>query len=170
MATLCDFIEIKDNSLEPHICEQLISLFEEKSSTEIFNLTDSINSSSEINEVHQKLLKIVINTRNEYYEYFCGDIFPEFHAFEKFNILKILPDSVPTTKVDVSSYQDARRFLCFTWFLNNNNGGQVEFLDLTIQPQQGKLLVYPPFWMYPHKNNPPVETPQYILTTYLHYK
>lgn len=170
MASLCDFIQLYENSLEPESCKYLINLFENYSSSNIYNLTDNINISSEINDIHQYLLKIVINTRNEYYDYCFGKVFPEFHAFEKFNILKILPDSVSTTKVDVSSYQDARRFLCFTWFLNNNNGGQVEFLDLTIQPQQGKLLVYPPFWMYPYKSNPPVDTPQYILTTYLHYK
>lgn len=170
MAALCDFIQLYENSLGSESCEYLISLFESHSNDNIYNLTDNINISSEINDIHQHLLKIVINTRNEYYEKFCGRVFPESHAFEKFNISKFDIDSESSTNIDVMSYENARRFLCFTWFLNNNSGGQINFLDLTVQPEQGKLLIYPPFWMYPHKDNTPIETPKYTLTTYLHYK
>ena len=165
-----DLIKIYDTSLDKTSCEYLINLFDTTSTENIYNLTDNINLSSEVNSIHQDLLKIVINTRNEYYQYCCGNVFPDSHAFEKFNILKISPEDEESTRVDIINYQDARRFLCFTWFLNDNPGGQVNFLDLTIQPEVGKLLVYPPFWMFPHKDLPPVETPKYILTTYLHYK
>lgn len=167
---LNDLIQIYEDSLSVEKCEYLINLFDTHSSGNIYNLTDNINYSDEVNSIHQDLLKLVINTRNEYYQYCCGNVFPESHAFEKFNIIKISPEDEESTNIDVMAYQDARRFLCFTWFLNDNPGGQVKFLDLTIQPEVGKLLVYPPFWMFPHKDLLPVETPKYILTTYLHYK
>lgn len=167
---LNDLIQIYENSLSVEKCEYLINLFDTHSSGNIYNLTDNINSSGEVNSIHQDLLKIVINTRNEYYQYCCGNIFPDSHAFEKFNIIKISPEDEESTIVDIMNYQDARRFLCFTWFLNDNPGGQVNFLDLTIQPERGKLVVYPPFWMFPHKDTSPVETSKYILKTYLHYK
>jgi len=170
MAHLSDFIHLYENNLDIDSCNFLINLFESNSSETIYNLTDNVGSSAEINEMHQNLLKIVINTRNDYYNYCCGNVFPESHAFEKFNIIKINPEDDISTKVDIMSYENARRFLCFTWFLNNNSAGQVNFLDLTIQPEVGKLIVYPPFWLFPHKELSPVETPKYILTTYLHYK
>lgn len=167
---LNDLIKIYDNSLTLEQCEYLINLFDTHSSGNIYNLTDNINSSGEVNSIHQDILKIVINTRNNYYEYCHGKVFPESHAFEKFNIIKVSPEFEKSTIVDIMNYQDARRFLCFTWFLNDNLSGHMNFLDLTIQPERGKLVVYPPFWMFPHKDTSPVETPKYILKTYLHYK
>jgi hypothetical protein len=172
MANLADFIHIYENNLDHSTCDYLINLFEGTSANNVYNLTDNKDISEEVSTIHQKLLKIVINTRNDYYNYCFGKVFPDNHAFEKFTITKIStedPISFDAT-VDVKSYEDSRRFLCFMWYLNHNNGGHTKFLDLTIQPEIGKLVVYPPFWMFPHKEEAPVSDSKYILTTYLHYK
>lgn len=172
MVDLIDLIEIYDNNLDNNLCETLIETFELHSSGNIFNLTDNRDISGDISEIHQNLIKTVIELKDLYYEKCYMEIFPESHAFEKFIITKYDSnvEAGPITKTDVKSYDEARRFLCFKWFLNNNNGGQINFLDLSIQPEQGRLIVYPPLWMFPYREEPSVDVPKYVLTTYLHYK
>lgn len=169
---LNDFIKIYDNTLNKQNCEILINLFEEVSKeNEPLNLTDNKDISEEIKNIHNEFLKIVVNVRNEYYEYCYGKIFPDMNSFEKFKIIKYLPsDNQQEPIVDIRNYDDARRFLCFNLYLNDNSSGQTKFLNLTIQPKVGTLLVYPPFWMYPHQEISPTKSPKYVLKTYLHYK
>ena len=171
MASLCDFIHIYEQNISEEVCEFLISFFESFSHTNTLNLTDHREASSEISDIHNELVKMVIHIRDEYYQ-FCDDrVFPEANAFEKFMITKINPEEeYEGAYVDIKSYDDARRFLCFKWYLNDNTAGQSRFLDLNIQPEAGKLIVYPPFWLFPHKEEQPIETSKYLLTTYLHYK
>lgn len=171
MASLCDFIHIHENNLDTNTCNQLIELFETNSTGNKYNLTDNREISPEISSIHNTLIRKVVEARDEYYDFCFQDVFPETHAFEKFTLTKLYPDDVDSMVwVDVYSYEDARRFLKFSWYLNDNKAGQTSFLDLTIQPEKGKLIVYPPFWLFPHKEDPPIEEPKYILTTYLHYK
>jgi len=74
------------------------------------------------------------------------------------------------THVDVMDYPSARRFLSFMWYLNDvDNGGKTVFTDIEIVPRKGQLVVFPPLWMYPHRGEPPISCPKYILSTYLHY-
>lgn len=170
MAELVDFIHIYENNLDSGYCDYLIEFFNSSSNDKIFNLTDNREVTPELSKIHQALIKIVIDIRDKYYKFCDERVFPETHAFEKFNIIKILPEDQETTSVDILSYENARRFLSFRWDLNDNLSGHMKFLDLNIQPEKGKLIVYPPFWMFPHTETTPVEEPKYILTTYLHYK
>lgn len=181
MVNLNDFIHIHENSLDISVCDFLIDLFEqnpeyhelsEDNQYETFNITKVRDYSDELKTIHNNLITNVFKLRDEYYEVFERNLFPEKHAFEQFKILKFLPNDEEsyTTFVDVYDYSTARRFLCFTWFLDNNLAGQYEFLDCFIQPEKGKLIIYPPLWMFPHKKILPINEPQYILKTYLHYK
>ena len=57
------------------------------------------------------------------------------------------------------------------WYLNDvENGGETEFLNVSIKPKAGTLVVFPPLWMFPHKGNAPISGSKYLLSTYLHYK
>lgn len=181
MVNLNDFIHIHDNSLDSSVCEFLIELFElnpehqeisEDGQFLSFNLTKNKNDSDKIKTIHNDLINDIFKLRDEYYEIFERNLFPDKHAFEQFKILRFMPseEETFTTYVDVFDYSSARRFLCFNWFLNYNQAGQYEFLDNFISSEQGRLVIYPPFWMFPHKKNLPVNEPQYILKTYLHYK
>ena len=58
------------------------------------------------------------------------------------------------------------------WYLNDvEEGGSTEFteFELAIQPKAGSLLIFPPFWMFPHKGNLLKTGKKYLLSTYLHY-
>jgi len=38
---------------------------------------------------------------------------------------------------------------------------------LKVKPQCGRLLMFPPYWMYQHQGLPPISGEKYILSTYL---
>ena len=64
----------------------------------------------------------------------------------------------------------ANRYLVFLWYLNDvDAGGETVFpqLELAIAPRTGRLLVFPPYWMYQHAGQPPVSGDKFILSTYL---
>ena len=185
MDELNDFIHIYENSLELNICDLLISLFDQTSDKHErfenegkpnftqFNLTENKEISSEINQIHNHVIKNVFTYRDKYYEFVDTRVFPKDHAFEQFRIKKYNPGGEDRfdTHVDVLDYPSARRFLSFMWYLNDvETGGETVFKDLTIQPKKGTLLIFPPLWLFPHKGNPPISESKYIMSTYLHYK
>ncbi len=64
----------------------------------------------------------------------------------------------------------ANRYLVFLWYLNDvAEGGETEFCDLglKIAARAGRLLVFPPYWMFQHAGLPPRSNDKYILSTYL---
>jgi hypothetical protein len=64
----------------------------------------------------------------------------------------------------------AGRFLVFLWYLNDVPGaGETAFpqLGLKFAARRGRLLMFPPYWMYQHAGLPPESGDKYILSTYL---
>ena len=66
----------------------------------------------------------------------------------------------------------ADRYLVFLWYLNDvEEGGETEFVDLglRVQARAGRLLMFPPYWMYQHAGLPPVSNDKYIVSTYMRF-
>jgi len=64
----------------------------------------------------------------------------------------------------------ANRYLVLLWYLNDvGEGGATRFpqLGVDVAPKAGRLLVFPPYWMYQHEGAQPVSGDKYILSTYL---
>jgi prolyl 4-hydroxylase len=64
----------------------------------------------------------------------------------------------------------ANRYLVFLWYLNDvETGGETRFpqLDYCVAPRAGRLLMFPPYWMYQHEGLTPQTGEKYILSTYL---
>jgi hypothetical protein len=62
------------------------------------------------------------------------------------------------------------RYLVLLWYLNDvQAGGETRFpqLDLSVDPRAGRLLMFPPYWMYQHEGLPPQSGEKYILSAYL---
>ena len=185
MDELQDFIHIYENALEPDVCNFLISLFDQvpdkherldnegKPNFTQFNLTENRELTPEVDQVHNHIIKKIFEYRDKYYEFVDKRVFPREHALEQFRIKKYNLDGDDRfdTHVDVVDYASARRFLSFMWYLNDvESGGTTIFKDLSIQPKQGTLIMFPPLWMFPHKGEPPISCPKYIMSAYLHYK
>ena len=63
----------------------------------------------------------------------------------------------------------SNRYLVFLWYLNDvAEGGETAFVDLglEVKPQAGRLLMFPPYWMFQHAGRAPVSNDKYILSTY----
>jgi len=64
----------------------------------------------------------------------------------------------------------ANRYLVFLWYLNDvADGGGTNFpqLGLRVAARAGRLLVFPPYWMFQHQGEAPLSGDKYILSTYL---
>jgi len=185
MVELNDLIHVYEDGLEPEICDFLITLFDQTSDKHErydndgkpnftqFNLTEYRELTPDINQVHNHIIKKIFTYRDKYYEYVDKRVFPEEHALEQFRIKKYNPGGEDQfdTHVDVVTFDTARRFLSFMWYLNDvESGGKTVFRDFEIQPKKGTLVMFPPLWMYPHRGEPPMSGPKYIMTAYLHYK
>lgn len=63
----------------------------------------------------------------------------------------------------------ANRYMVFLWYLNDvAAGGDTHFVDLDVRvaPKAGRLLMFPPYWMYQHEGCAPISNDKYILSTY----
>jgi len=182
MVLLNDFVRVYDDALDEETCDFLIKFFDDNSdkheridedSKPSFTQLNLTEHSKEISSTHKLLISKTFEYRNDYYEFVDKRVFPESHAFEQFRIKRYEPDGKDMfdTHVDVKDHASARRFLSFMWYLNDVPGeGNTVFDGLTIEPKKGKLVVFPPLWMFPHRGEPVIECPKYILSTYLHYK
>lgn len=64
------------------------------------------------------------------------------------------------------------RYLVFLWYLNDvAEGGMTWFpgLGTGVAPRAGRLLMFPPYWMYAHQGQPSPGQDKYILSTYLRF-
>lgn len=64
------------------------------------------------------------------------------------------------------------RYLVFLWYLNDvNEGGCTWFpgLQSGVAPRAGRLLMFPPYWLYAHQGQPSPLQDKYILSTYLRF-
>jgi hypothetical protein len=71
--------------------------------------------------------------------------------------------------IDSGPKQTYQRFLSALTYLNDiKDGGCTEFPDqgLNLAPKAGTMVIFPPFWMFPHRGAPPLETAKYKMTAY----
>jgi len=64
----------------------------------------------------------------------------------------------------------SNRYMVFLWYLNDvDEGGETEFCDLglRIEARQGRLLMFPPYWMFQHAGLPPRSNDKFMISTYL---
>jgi hypothetical protein len=73
--------------------------------------------------------------------------------------------------VDSGSHSFSDRQLVAIWYLNDvpGPGGQTEFKHqaVSIQPEVGKLLIFPPFWTHEHRGVTLEHGVKYIATTWV---
>ena len=185
MVRLNDLVKIFPHTIKPKTCRKLIEIYEEnKSSHERLdndrrpnftqlNFTNIHRNNREYANIHQSIVSIIKQKRDEYFEFVHRRCFPDTHQLEFIRIKKYENNGEDEfdTHVDVIDHSSAKRYLAYLWYLNDiEEGGETNFDGLTIRPESGKLLVFPPMWMFPHNGKPPVSEPKYIMSTYLHYK
>lgn len=181
---LKDFCLVIDGTMKPELCEEIIEFFEgnpqlhrryDQNKSPNFTQLNFTQNSNINNDLHNKIIDHIIAAVQVYRKHIPETYFwrPGF-AFEQVRIKKYLNDGndMFDTHIDAVSSDTMKRFFAFFWYLNDvNEGGETEFLnlDLKVTPKAGRLVMFPPMWMYPHKGHPPISNNKYLLSTYLHY-
>ncbi|MBK1648061.1 2OG-Fe(II) oxygenase [Rhabdochromatium marinum] len=73
--------------------------------------------------------------------------------------------------IDGGSHEFSQRQLVALWYLNDvpGPGGETQFLyqDISVRPEQGKLVLFPPFWTHEHRAAKLEAGVKYIATTWV---
>jgi hypothetical protein len=96
---------------------------------------------------------------------------PKSTLLAPLRIKRYLPDASEAFQLHFDSIGEvANRYLVFLWYLNDVVvGGETGFsgLNVEVRPKAGRLLMFPPYWMYQHTGRPPVSGEKFILSTYM---
>lgn len=190
MKSLTDYIMVIDDAIDADICDSLIKKFD--SANDLIKRDDSwgfdYRSFHELNLTTHSDFKeeqTLFYERSEYfyelYKMKCNIQFmPQRVGFEDVRMKRYDPNGKDQIgwHTDVGDYASARRFLVMFYYLNDvEDGGETVFSDLfksgteviKVRPKKGRIVMFPPMWMYPHKGNQPIKKSKYIISTYLHY-
>jgi prolyl 4-hydroxylase len=176
--SLADHVMVFAGALSPEHCQALIGRFEAKPDRETCQL-DAGYSFSQLNITHhwpdesQILVPVFLSYFNRYQAALNARFWPPKFSFEHLRIKRYLPngrDLFPL-HVDVMGQVAARRFMTAFIYLNAPDGGETVFpnLGISVAPEPGRLLAFPPLWLFPHAGLAPKSSPKYILHTYLCY-
>lgn len=174
---LSDLIKTYDDVIPKHIRESLIKKF------------DLVNPTREFNERTYKFKEVFIQNhldmfRDEFsfsfkafnecvYKYkqeLKIKYFPEKHGYEVFRLKRYKGgDGHFKPHVDVYGTDSMKRFFTFFCYINDGGGTRFTDLDITVDSKPGRLLLFPPMWMFPHEAIVSDTEDKYLLHTYLHY-
>ncbi len=88
-----------------------------------------------------------------------------------YNMQRTQPGEYYHWHVDGGPGEFSQRQLVAIWYLNDvpGPGGETEFMfqEVKIKPQEGKLLLFPPFWTHDHRGVTLQQGIKYIATTWV---
>lgn len=184
-SALADFVQVLDNILPERLTAHLVAKATELGG-EIIEARGHHSFASvslhrpELEDTVNPIISYLLQAVRTYMELRCvpEEQFPLNRvSFEELRI-KRYPAGVGhfDTHVDVADKGTALRALACFWYLNDvERGGETEFFDqagnvlLSVKPQRGRMVIFPPMWMFPHRGVMPVSNDKFFLGTYLHY-
>jgi len=180
---LMDYVVRVENVISNELCDELIQKFEDNS----YQYEDISQSSADFSQIDilryrttwgnnsDELLGVFKDKLQEYKKKvgIVQGMWPREMKFENIRIKRYLPNDKDEFRphVDVTSLENARRFLVFFLYLDDNKGGHTSFpLENKASPcAKGSLLMFPPMWPWLHAGTKPIDKPKYIIGSYLHY-
>lgn len=178
------FIFEKHAALPADLCQQMIERFEAATDeqylgrigqlagedTRVKQSTDLVVSGKahwhDIDRALFRSLGTAIMEFRESYPYFKGPFKDMGYALQRTQAGEFYH-----WHIDGGSHEFSQRQLVALWYLNDvpGPGGETEFLyqQLRITPEQGKLLLFPPFWTHEHRSVTLTQGVKYIATTWV---
>lgn len=176
--SLSDYVAVFDNALPAELCDQLIAEFDKHAEQQTsrdtdlykFNVIDC-NTAEGWMDVAQYVAQVADIKAGEYFASLGLGVVPETQGFEHVRLKRYDLGEEFKEHVDVADYASARRYLICLIYLDDNEGGETEFpgLGISVPCVKGRLVVFPPTWMFPHAGRPPIGKPKYTIATSLHY-
>ena len=176
------YIKIYDNAVDSSFCKDLINKYEKNKELKTFRneqsfIFDEINISRN-QSIFKEEYSFLWRTFEKYIEQYKADCdikkyqFPEKYGFEEFRIKHYAANYGQfMPHVDAGSKIACSRFLVFLLYLNSGKSGGTSFIDEGVISRrvEGRLLIFPPTWTFPHAGLMPEESDKYIVGSYLQY-
>lgn len=190
MINISDYILSFDNVLDQEFCSKLIEEFELTGESEYKRKSEhkwdqDYRSFTELNVsrdehfkwAHDKFFEVSKELARGYRQQCQAHFFPKQFGFEDARMKKYENNDKDQFgwHVDVGDYPSARRYLVIFYYLNDvEEGGETVFALndeklVQVRPKRGRIVMFPPMWMFPHIGAKPISNPKYIVSTYLHY-
>ncbi len=180
---ISDLIKIYDNAMPEELCQNFIKFYQNNQSLQSINgkeRHDHLRQSrwTEIDLIKHlpredlKQFSFMMLDFKRQYEQDCGmPALPAPQGFSDMRLKKYEVNQEDSFEVHYDNYGPAsNRYLVFLWTLNDvKAGGETEFVDLNIKlkPEAGRLVVFPPYWMYRHKAHKVISESKYIINTFI---
>jgi|TARA_B110000977_G_scaffold200924_1_gene293198 hypothetical protein len=178
-----DYIKVYDNMLSEKVCSDLIALFNneqypvERIDNKLHPLFTQMHVTQVLGEDH-KLHRQCLSVFKSVLERYKSDVnhggwIPPLKRMEDFRIKHYATGTEDqfAEHIDNSYEGSMKRCLALFFYLNDTTGGETVFTGMKkVSPQRGRVVVFPPMWMFPHAGLPVTgENDKFLLSTYLHY-
>lgn len=180
------FIFIRENALAKDICREMIRRFESDQQSQYrgrigqdFKEDPNIKQSTDLaisaHEHWQDISRELFRSLGTSLREFSG-AFPFFKGRFKdigYNMQRTDVGEYYNWHIDGGSHDFADRQLVALWYLNDvpGPGGATEFMyqDVAVQPTEGSLILFPPFWTHEHRNSQLQQGVKYVATTWISF-
>lgn len=181
---LGSYIQCFDDALAPDLCAQMVGTFEKLSRFHTRNGRGAMPQLGESAWTELNVSKVADDStqsffRNQIVEYLqrynrtlrLSAPIPARDRIEHLRIKRYFAAAGDQFQPHFDSLDyTSNRYLVYIWYLNDvADGGGTDFPDLGIQvsAKAGRLLMFPPYWMFQHAGLPPKSNDKYIMSTYL---
>ena len=183
-----DLVKQYHNILDKEFCENIIRIYHESDiispgetysglNTKIkrtFDLHFQYIDKNKIIDYDTKLHSILNKYINDYLKDFIIDTQNQY-TDRGFQIQRYIKNEGfyayhNDGRIELETRQE--RMLTYIFYLNTvEEGGETEFFGTTkIKAEQGKLVLFPAYWCFPHKGVMPISSDKYIVTGWLYKK
>lgn len=186
------FIDIYENVLEPDVCKEIIRRFEEDEENQFQGVVQQGSSGHTwVNQEQKMCTELGISFHSNWkdidkivFEAVSKALVKSqeahnglkrvsgFMVDEGYRIKRYMPGGHEffNAHADCSGFSQAHRQLVQFIYLNDvEEGGETEFPEfgIKIQPKEGMMVTFPPFWTHEHIGHPPISGPKYAVTSWM---
>jgi Rps23 Pro-64 3,4-dihydroxylase Tpa1-like proline 4-hydroxylase len=178
------FIFIRPNALPPSFCEEVVERFEahpehqhegrigqvQAKDRSVKVTTDLVVSNKDewrdVDQMFFRSLAVALREFRETFPYFKGPFKDMGYQVQRYRSGEFYH-----WHIDGGSHEFSQRQLVALWYLNDvpGPGGETQFLyqDISVKPERGSLILFPPFWTHEHRAATLREGVKYIATTWV---
>lgn len=173
-----EFVQVFDHALPAHACDTLIGAFHDSEQQRIERGTVPHCAGSSWDQVQlhgrrsDELCRDAVRFLDLYNHMLGAPPAPQPEAFELPRVKRYRVGGTDQfeTHYDVRTRESLGRYLVCLWYLNDvAEGGETAFpaLRMSVQARRGRLVMFPPYWLFPHAGRAPLSGDKYVAMLYL---
>jgi len=183
---MLDHIEIYDNAIPNEFCNMLIELYNKhrdqvqhapgwfdqigmcSKNPKLPGMSTPYNWKAESNQ-----LNLLVEPYIEKYKikYDTFTVLPKKIDQEAYRIKRYRKNEQEfRLHADCTTLTNSSRFLAILIYLNNSDAGtEFPLHQKIVEAVQGRMVIFPPMWLWPHRGIRPITNDKYIISTYYCY-